>query len=136
MTASARSRSITLVGPPFLFGSELKALRKHPEWRGEIDRGAVAVYLRHNYIPAPHSIYVGVRKVLPGTVVTVGPDRQVREQRYWSMAEAAERGAANPLVMSEAEAANEMEQITVHRRCKSVPRRVPLRWRTRRSSSR
>ena len=86
-------------GHSFLFGSELKALRKHPEWRGEIDRGAVAVYLRHNYIPAPHSIYSGVRKVVPGTVVVVGPDRQVREQRYWSMAEAAERGTANPLAL-------------------------------------
>ncbi len=98
-------------GHSFLFGSELKALRKHPEWRGQIDRDAVAVYLRHNYIPAPHSIYVDVRKVVPGTVVVVGPDRQVREQRYWSMAEAAERGTANPLMMSEAEAVNELEQV-------------------------
>jgi asparagine synthase (glutamine-hydrolysing) len=98
-------------GRSFLFGSELKALRKHPDWRGGIDRDAVAVYLRHNYIPAPHSIYVGVAKVVPGTFVMVGPDRQVREHRYWSMAEAAERGAANPLVVSELEAANELEQI-------------------------
>src|SRR6185295_5512529 len=98
-------------GHSFLFGSELKALRKHPEWRGDIDRDAVAVYLRHNYIPAPHSIYTGLRKVVPGTIVVVGPDRRVREQRYWSMAEAAERGTANPLSMSEAEATDELEQV-------------------------
>src|SRR6185295_2789611 len=56
-------------GRSFLFGSELKALRKHPDWHGTIDRDAVAVYLRHNYIPAPHSIYTDIRKVVPGTVV-------------------------------------------------------------------
>jgi asparagine synthase (glutamine-hydrolysing) len=98
-------------GHSFLFGSELKALRKHPEWRGTIDRDAVAVYLRHNYIPAPHSIYADVRKVLPGTVVVIGPDRRVREQRYWSMAEAAERGATQSLAMSATEAAGQLEQL-------------------------
>lgn len=98
-------------GHSLLFGSELKALRKHPEWRGTVDRDAVAVYLRHNYIPAPHSIYAGVRKVVPGTFVTIGADRQAREQRYWSMAEAAERGTSDPLVVSEDEAADELERI-------------------------
>src|SRR5713101_6922686 len=113
-------------GHSFLFGSELKALRKHPEWRGEIDRDAVAVYLRHNYIPAPHSIYTGVRKVVPGTVVVVGPDRRVREQRYWSMAEAAELGTANPLAMSEAEAADELEQVLQRTVSQQMVSDVPL----------
>ena len=44
-------------GNTLLFCSELKALHQHPDFRGEIDRGALAVYLRHNYVPAPHSIY-------------------------------------------------------------------------------
>ncbi len=43
----------------FVFGSELKALRAHPHWNAEIDRGALALFMRHNYIPAPYSIYVG-----------------------------------------------------------------------------
>ncbi len=98
-------------GHTFLFGSELKALRRHPEWRGEIDRDAVAVFLRHNYIPAPHSIYRAIRKVVPGTVVVVGPDRRVREQVYWSMADAAERGAANRLPMNADAATDELEQL-------------------------
>src|SRR6266700_1909635 len=57
-------------GDVLLFASELKALREHPAWRGEIDRGALTLFLRHGYIPAPYSIYVGIRKVLPGTVLT------------------------------------------------------------------
>ncbi len=42
------------MGDTFLFGSELKGLKAHPAWRGEIDRGAVALYMRHNCIPAPY----------------------------------------------------------------------------------
>src|SRR3989304_5100117 len=47
------------MGDAFLFGSELKALKAHPAWRGEVDRGALALFMRHNYIPAPYSIYHG-----------------------------------------------------------------------------
>jgi asparagine synthase (glutamine-hydrolysing) len=41
------------MGDTFLFGSELKALRAHPSFREEIDRNALALYLRHNCVPAP-----------------------------------------------------------------------------------
>jgi asparagine synthase (glutamine-hydrolysing) len=44
----------------FLFGSELKALKAHPAFAAAIDRGALCLLLRHNYIPAPYSIYQGV----------------------------------------------------------------------------
>ena len=53
-------------GELFLFGSELKALRAHPGWTPRIDRNAVAAFMRHNYIPAPHTIYEGVHKLEPG----------------------------------------------------------------------
>src|SRR5687768_3108058 len=59
------------MGKTFLFGSELKALRAHPDFRGEIDRDALALYVRHNCVPAPYSIYKGVRKLPPGTVLTL-----------------------------------------------------------------
>jgi len=49
------------MGRTLLFGSEISALRAHPAWRGEIDRNALALFLRHGYVPAPYSIYQGVR---------------------------------------------------------------------------
>ena len=52
-------------GDLFLFGSELKALRAHPGWTPQIDRNAVAAFMRYNYIPAPHSIYEDVHKLGP-----------------------------------------------------------------------
>lgn len=70
-------------GGQFLFASELRALRACPGWRAEIDRDALAAYMRWNYIPAPHSIYAGVRKLEPGTILTLGPDQVPRIDTYW-----------------------------------------------------
>src|SRR5688572_8744053 len=44
-----------------MFGSELKALRQLPGWVPKVDRNALAAFMRHNYVPAPWSIYDGVR---------------------------------------------------------------------------
>jgi asparagine synthase (glutamine-hydrolysing) len=85
-----------------LFGSELKALRQHPSWDASIDRGALALYLRFSYVPAPHTIYAGVRKVRPGTMVTFRGGREPEEQQYWSAMQVAERGMLDPLELSEA----------------------------------
>src|SRR5881394_186750 len=60
----------TRMGRTLLFGSQLSALRTHPAWRGAVDRNALALFLRHNYVPAPYSIYQGVRKVPPGAILT------------------------------------------------------------------
>jgi asparagine synthase (glutamine-hydrolysing) len=69
-----------------LFGSELKALRAHPAWHGEINRDAVALLMRHHYIPAPHSIFRGVFKLRPGYVAGIkvqGSGFQITERCYW-----------------------------------------------------
>ena len=46
----------------FLFGSELKALKAHPEFTKDINRNAISLQLRHNYIPNPYSIYKNITK--------------------------------------------------------------------------
>ena len=61
-------------GRSFLFGSELKALKAHPAFRGEVDRDVLTLYLRHNYVPAPYSIYKGVFKLPPGSWLTLATD--------------------------------------------------------------
>ena len=79
----------------FLFGSELKALTAHPEWVGEVDRDALALYMRHNYVPAPWSIYRGVAKIPPAHFLVVRDNgREIGEPIcYWSLGSIAERGA-------------------------------------------
>jgi asparagine synthase (glutamine-hydrolysing) len=103
-------------GRSFVFGSTLKALQAHPSWQGELDRDALALFLRHDYIPAPYSIYQGIRKLPPGTLLKLGyaeaeQRRTPEPQTYWSAKEAVERGVANPWQGSEAEAIDQLDQL-------------------------
>ena len=94
------------LGKIFTFGSELKALSALPGFGAELDRRAVALYLRHNCIPAPDTIWQGVRKLLPGHMVTMrSPNVGVLpEQRcYWSAADAVAKARQDPLTASDFE---------------------------------
>ncbi len=84
-------------GQVFLFGSELKALAVHPEWNGEVDRNALALYMRHNCVPTPWSIYKGVFKLAPAHFVVIrdGGNTVEEPQCYWNLGEIAKRGAAS-----------------------------------------
>jgi asparagine synthase (glutamine-hydrolysing) len=73
-------------GRTLLFGSELKALRAHPAWANEVDRDALALMMQQDYIPAPFTIFKGIRKLLAGAFVRVRVqhgDFQIEERRYW-----------------------------------------------------
>lgn len=81
-------------GDAFLFGSELKALKVHPEWQGEIDRDALALFMRHNNVPAPWSIYKGIAKLPAAHYVVVSENgRTISEPIcYWNLGEIAQQG--------------------------------------------
>lgn len=97
----------------FLFGSELKALRSHPSWEGRVNRNALALFLRYNYIPAPHTIYEGIFKLSPGTLMTIEPGnpKPLEVCTYWSAVEAAENGFQRPFTGSTSDAINELESL-------------------------
>lgn len=91
----------------FLFGSELKSLEQHPAFVNEIDRNAITLQLRHNYIPAPFSIYRGISKLEPGTWLRVTANSvsaMPEPSRYWSMHETVEQGLAHPFAGTDEEA--------------------------------
>lgn len=99
-------------GEVFLFGSELKALKAHPAFRAEIDRDALTLFLRHNAIPAPYSIYKGIHKLPPGTFLQLhAGQRDARPVAYWSAQMAAEVGQRNLFLGSDAEAGVELERL-------------------------
>jgi asparagine synthase (glutamine-hydrolysing) len=103
-------------GDCFLFGSELKALKPHPMFRGEISRVALAEYVRSGYVPAPLSIYQGVYKLLPGTIATLTNDSLLSRQDpvispYWSLEQAVGQRKRAPFLGSEQEAVNRLEDL-------------------------
>jgi asparagine synthase (glutamine-hydrolysing) len=88
-------------GRRLLFGSELKALRAHPAFDASVDRDALTLYLRHNCVPAPYSIYQGIRKLPPGTIVTLNESQTAspgvlpEPRPYWSLAEVVTEGSGH-----------------------------------------
>jgi asparagine synthase (glutamine-hydrolysing) len=99
-------------GGPFLFASELKAIVRHPDFQPEVDRDALTLFLRYNYIPAPYSIYRGIAKLPPGSFITLdGSDANPKMEEYWSGAKVAETGVADPLRLSAEEMIDLLGQL-------------------------
>ena len=101
------------VGAVFAFGSELKAVCALPGFGAELDRRAVARYLRHNCIPAPDTIWRGVRKLLPGHLVTLThttiPGVLPEQRCYWSAADAVTTARQHPFLGSDSEMTDQLE---------------------------
>jgi asparagine synthase (glutamine-hydrolysing) len=96
----------------FLFGSELKALRAHPVFEGRIRRDALALYLRHNYIPAPYTIYEGIQKLPPASTLTLSLDRPDGEMlQYWSAADVATGASGERRSWEPSQAVDELDAL-------------------------
>ena len=102
------------MGRSFLFGSELKALVVHPECESEINRDALAMYLRYSCIPAPYSIYRGIYKLPPASRLTVKLSdgyMTPRVETYWSAEEVNRRGSEDPFAGSADEATVHLDEL-------------------------
>ena len=103
------------VGRSLAFASELKALCRLPGFDAAIDRDSVALYLRHNCVPAPRTIYSGVAKLLPGQLITVGldvrPGALPPPRAYWSAREAVEEARQRPLSGAPEHLADRLEAV-------------------------
>jgi asparagine synthase (glutamine-hydrolysing) len=92
------------------FASELKSFAA-AGLHFELDRASVASFLRFGYVPAPHSIWRNVAKVLPGEIVSVLPSGEVRKQRYWDLQTVAERGVRVPFAGDDSEAEERLHAL-------------------------
>jgi asparagine synthase (glutamine-hydrolysing) len=114
-------------GSSFLFGSELAALKEHPAWRGEIDRSALSLLLRHNYVPTPHSIYLGIGKLPPGSYFTLRPGQRAGHvEAYWDAADIAATGAHDPIDGSPGEIVEHSERLIRQSLAGQMAADVPL----------
>lgn len=97
------------VGGDFVFASELKAIRQYPGFESTIDRDALALYMRHNYVPAPHCIYSGIRKLQPGHILRISSDRAgFHSYPFWSAKEVVWKGVKSRIDASDREVVGEL----------------------------
>lgn len=104
-------------GNTFLFGSELKALKAHPDCQAEVSRPALTLLLRHNYIPVPYTIYQGIYKLPSGTYLTLTPANTGQLSQpipYWSLHAAVQHAQQNPFMGTEQEAIDTLERTLQH----------------------
>lgn len=95
-----------------LFGSELKALQAHFGFQQAVDRNALALFMRHGYIPHPYSIWQGIKKLPPGSLLELDLASRRGEIRTWWDAKAVMRsGMDDLLVCGEDEAADQLETL-------------------------
>jgi asparagine synthase (glutamine-hydrolysing) len=126
-------------GGTLLFGSQLKAFRIHPRWRGELSEAALRLFLQHNYVPGPYSAYRGIYKLPPGTSLTLALNesphyvhqeclalleklptwdgrgairsRTVRFGAYWSLPDVVVAGANDPFSGTDEEGIDQLEAV-------------------------
>ena len=116
-------------GDTFLFGSELKALCKHPSFKSEINHEVVPLYLRKGYIPSPLSIWKGIYKLNPGTFLRLDhpvPGMLPDPVQFWSLSEAALKGVSSPFIGSDDDALAELERVLSGAVNKQMVADVPL----------
>ncbi|MBI1301455.1 MAG: asparagine synthase (glutamine-hydrolyzing) [Alphaproteobacteria bacterium] len=104
-------------GSTLVFGSELKAICAHPDFRRDVNRNALTSYMRFGYVPAPLCIYDQVLQLLPGSMMSIdvslmhaGQDLKNLMKPYWSAKDVLQESRSNMLEASEARI-NEFEQL-------------------------
>ncbi|MBF0381999.1 MAG: asparagine synthase (glutamine-hydrolyzing) [Magnetococcales bacterium] len=98
----------------FVFASELKSLKGFSDKKLPINRDALALYMRHNYVPAPHSIFKNIYKLLPGNILTIDSkqsDIEPKITNYWSAKDIVYGGLDNQFSGSDNEAIKSLEKI-------------------------
>jgi asparagine synthase (glutamine-hydrolysing) len=73
-----------LTSEALVFGSEIKALLRHPSVGADVDHASLGRYLVHEYVPCPHTIYRGISKLRPGHVGVFEKGR-FSERAYWDI---------------------------------------------------
>jgi asparagine synthase (glutamine-hydrolysing) len=119
----------SVLGDVVLFGSELRALLAYPSFNREIDRQALALLLRLNYIPAPATIFTGARKLAAATLVSFRPNQRgwPEPEVWWDFPAAAWTAmAARPQADDDQGALDQLEAVLSEAVSRRMVADVPL----------
>jgi len=97
----------------FVFASDLASIKQTDGFCNEINRDALALFFRLNYIPAPFTIYKDIYKLQPGCILKIEAPFKNEPiiTRYWDMEAEALEGEKNPFTGSFEEASEELERL-------------------------
>lgn len=116
-----------LVNGNFVFASDIGSIAVLDGFQNPIHREVLDLYFVHGYIPAPYSIYQGIYKLEPGTVLTIkAPYKEWEITPYWSMKEVAKKGQANQFKGSRQEASEELERLLKNAIAEQMVADVPV----------
>ena len=111
-------------GKILCFASELKALRVHPEFLPTVDRDALCLFLRYNYVPQPFSIYQGIKKLPPGHFIKLEPNAM--PTAYWTVDRIIHAAKDNPFEGSDEKALDILDQVLMRSIKEQMQADVPL----------
>jgi len=115
------------VNDQFVFASELKSIKKFPEFKNLIDRNSLALFLRFNSIPAPHSIYQDIYKLEPSQIIQLNADsKQVKKFNFWSTEEVYNKGNLSQVSGTPEEIVDQLEVVLSKAVSSQMQSDVPL----------
>lgn len=95
-----------------VFASELSSIKCIPHVQLTINKDSLPLYLRHNYIPAPYTIYEDISKMIPGSYAVIDLNTGLhKEIPYWELTEIVDKGKRNPFKGSFTDAVDELERL-------------------------
>jgi len=95
----------------FLFGSEIKAILRHPAVTAEVDEEALYHYLTFLTTPAPRTLFRGIEKLPAGHMLTVERDGRIHVKQYWDALPPEESAAAVNALRDEEEHKQEILRL-------------------------
>ena len=116
----------------FVFSSELSAIKTVPDFKAEIDRNALSLYLSHLYVPTPHCIFHGIRKLNQGSWLEISLDEISKKNfpeptTYWSATKEAYKGVSEQIkYSSDIEAVDQLELLLKQSISRQILADVPV----------
>ena len=115
------------VNDQFVFASELKSIKKFPKFKNLIDRNSLALFLRFNSIPAPHSIYQDIYKLKPGQIIQLHSEsKKVKKFNFWSTEEVYDKGNLSQISATPKEVVDQLEVVLSKAVSSQMQSDVPL----------
>ena len=109
-----------------VFGSELRALRRHPQCPTLIDPAAVGGFLSAACIAAPRTIYQNMFKLPPAHILAVGPDGEPELTCYWNLRAVAAAGQRHLDRRAEDDLVDDLEALLLDAAGRQMVSDVPL----------